>query len=254
MIRALSIWWFLTASLAWADENSDRLAAAGVKEFTAAYQAWDPVGFAKAADLFGQACAQAPGSGTNFYWKGAAEFHRLLQLLGAPARTNRTAEAKAIKATIKALTTAVELNESDAESHALLANVYGISIAASRTRALWLGPRVLKHQKQALEHGPANPRVQYLIGMCQYHGPESLGGKKEALPHLLKAEELFADEAGRPAGPLEPRWGRSTCLAFIGKTCDALGKPAEAEKYFHKSLELNPQDQLAREELAKRKK
>jgi tetratricopeptide (TPR) repeat protein len=244
----------LTAALTRADDDSDRLMVVGLKEFTTAYQAWDAPGFAKAADRFGQACAEAPEAGTQFYWKGVAEFHRLLQLFGSSAPTSRTEVAKAIQETIHTLTTAVQLNERDAESHALLANVYGISIAANPLRAAWLGPRVLKHQKSALRYGPANPRVQYLTGTSQYHGPESLGGKKEALRHLLKAEELFADEAGQPAGPLEPRWGRSSCLAFIGKTYDALGQRADAGKYFRKALEVNPQNPLAREELAKRKR
>ena len=70
---------------------------------------------------------------------------------------------------------------------------------------------------------------------------------------MLKAEKLYATEAEKAGGPLEPRWGRSSCLAFIGKTYDALGKPTEAEKYFRRALELNPQDRLAREELKKRK-
>ena len=254
MIRTLAIWFFLAATLARADENSNRFTADGIKEFTAAYQMWDAAGFAKAAELFGQACALAPGSGTNFYWKGVAEFHQLLQSIDSPAGTNRTDVAKQIKKTIHTLTTAVQLNERDAESHALLATVYGISISASPARALWLGPRVLKHQKEALRLCPTNPRVQYLTGMNQYHGPGLLGGKAEALQHLLKAEQLFADEAGRPGGPLDPRWGRSTCLTFTGKTYDALGQPVKAKTYFHKALEVNPQDQLARGELDKRKK
>ena len=52
-----------------ADIAGDRLAAAGVAEFTAAYQAWDGARFRAAADLFRQACTNAPGSCTNFYWR-----------------------------------------------------------------------------------------------------------------------------------------------------------------------------------------
>ena len=211
-------------------------------------------GFAKAAKLFEQACQQAPESGTNFYWQGVAEFHRLLCLLGTTqTQANRTEAAQAISATIGALTQAVKLNEGDAESHALLGTVNGMSIAMSPVRALWLGPRVMSHQKKALRYGPANPRVQYLLGMSHYHAAAFGGGKKAALACLLKAEKLYATEAEQAGGPLEPRWGRSSCLAFIGKTYDALGKPTEAERYFRRALELNPQDRLAREELEKRK-
>ena len=41
---------------------------------------------------------------------------------------------------------------------------------------------------------------------------------------------------------------------YIGKTYDALGNPAEAEQYFRKARDVNPQDKLARTELEKRKK
>jgi tetratricopeptide (TPR) repeat protein len=40
----------------------------------------------------------------------------------------------------------------------------------------------------------------------------------------------------------------------MGKTCDALGKPTEAEAYFRQALNLNPQDKLAQSELERRKK
>jgi tetratricopeptide (TPR) repeat protein len=254
MLLRLAIWLLLATALAWADAKSEQLTLTGIREFTAAYQAWDKAGFAKSSALFEQACRQAPESGTSCYWKGVAEFHLLLQLLGSPqASTNRAEVTKAINTTIEALTRAVKLDDRDAESHALLGTVCGMSIAMSPARALWLGPRVSKHQKKALLHGPQNPRVQYLIGMSHYHAGAFGGGKKAALECLLTAEKLYAAEAEKTADPLEPRWGRSSCLAFIGKTCDALGKPADAEKYYRKALALNPQDQLAREELEKRK-
>jgi tetratricopeptide (TPR) repeat protein len=90
--------------------------------------------------------------------------------------------------------------------------------------------------------------------MNRYYGPSILGGKSEGLKLLLAAEKLFEAESGKPTGPVEPRWGWSTCLVYVGKTYDALGKPTEAEEYFRKALKLNPQDKLAQSELEKRKK
>jgi tetratricopeptide (TPR) repeat protein len=252
MIWRLLILVMLLPHLAKAEDAAVSLVKTGIIEFTAAYQAWDATGFARAAGTFAKACTQQPDSGTNFYWKGVAEFHRLLHLLGSP--TNQTEATEALQKTITTLTTAVKLDGSNAESHALLGTVYGMSIAESPVRAVWLGRRVLSEQDQALEFGPNSPRVQYLLGMSHYHAPTLWGGKAEALKCLLKAEKLFAAEAGQPAGPVEPRWGQSNCLAFIGKTYDALGKPAEAEKYFQKALEVNPHDKLAQAELEKRKK
>ena len=78
MRRWLPFLILLPAMLAQADNRPDKLAAAGVEEFSAAYQAWDGARFAAAAELFRQACTNAPGSGANFYWLGAAQFHRML--------------------------------------------------------------------------------------------------------------------------------------------------------------------------------
>lgn len=252
MIRRIAIWLFLTASLAWPDENSDRLTAAGVKEFTAAYQAWDGTRFGTAVDLFQQASTNATATVTNFYWLGASQFHRMLQLRDLPAsRTNTLAADVALDAAVDALTTAVKLDERHAESHALLGTLYGMKIGGSMLRAAWYGPRVAKHQNQAMEFGADNPRVQYLLGMCEFHTAKNPAAQREALATLLAAEKMFAAEAQRTAGPLEPRWGHSSCLTFIGRTYELLGQRAEAAEYFRKALAEHPADHLAREGLAR---
>lgn len=222
----------------------------GVAEFTAAYQAWEGTEFAKAAKTL----ASVPESSTNQYWRGVVEFHRLLCMLGETATTNRQVTAKALESAAAALQRAVQLDPTNGESRALLSTVYGLSIGAVPARALWLGPRLVDQEKQARKLNPDNPRVLYLAGMNRYYGPSLLGGKDEGLKLLLAAEKLFEAEADKPQGPVEPRWGRSTCLVYIGKTYEALGKAAEAEQYFRKARDFNPQDKLARTELEKRKK
>lgn len=248
MIRTIVALLLATVS-AWTAETN--LTVTGVAEFTLAYQAWEGAGFAEAAATF----ARAGDTATNQYWRGTAEFHRLLFLLGEPTTTtNRQASAKALENAIAALQRVIQLDPAHGESRALLSTVYGLSIAANPARGLWLGKRVMDQDKLARKLNPYNPRVLYLAGMNRYYGPSLLGGKDEGLKLLLAAEKLFEAEAGKPQGPVEPRWGRSTCLVYIGKTYDALGKPAEAEQYFRKARDLNPQDKLAKSELAKRKK
>jgi len=249
MIRKLALVLLVPVS-AWATDASS-LTLTGIAEFTEAYQTWNGKGFLKAAATF----AQAPDSFTNQYWRGTADFHRLLFLLGEPATDkSRRLSAKALDETIISLERAVQRKPDDGESHALLGTVYGLSIAARPVRAIWLGPRVMDQEKQARKLGPDNPRVLYLDGMSRFYGPSLLGGKSQALELLLAAEKLFEAEAGKPAGPVEPRWGRSTCLVYIGRTYEALGKPAEAGEYYRKALTVNPRDRLAQDELEKRKK
>lgn len=229
-----------------AESKADDLTASGIVEFNAAYRAWDVARFGTAAEWFQRAATNTPGSCAPFYWLGTAEFHRLLTWRSLPAAgTNSLAAEASMAAALKALGTAVELDPHHAESHALLGTLLGMKIAGNPLRALWLGPRLEQHRKVALLYGAGNPRVQYLLGTCQFHTARKPQALREALGSFLAAEELFTAEARRPAGPLEPRWGYSSCLTFIGRTCEQLGERDRAVEYFRKARVLHPADHLA---------
>jgi tetratricopeptide (TPR) repeat protein len=248
----MSILMVLAALVARAADRADELTAAGIAEFTAAYQAWDGQRFAAAAELFRQASANAPGSSTNFYWLGAAQFHRMLQLQTPPASlTNKLAAEAAMDSALAALGTAIKLDARHAESHALLGTLYGMKIDGNLVRGLRFGPKVQKHRKQAMELSADNPRVRYLLGTCQFYTAKKPAAQREALASFLAAEKLFTAEAQRAAGPLEPRWGRSTCLTFIGRTYELLGQRTEAADYFRQALALHPADHMAKEGLVR---
>jgi tetratricopeptide (TPR) repeat protein len=252
MIWRVATWFFLSVCLVRANEHTEQLMVAGVKEFTAAYKDWDGQRFGAAADLFRQAATNAPASCTSYYWLGAAEFHRMLQLQSLPVTpTNTLATDQAMDASLAAVQIAVKLDERHAESHALLGTLYGMKINGNLLRGAWFGPRVARHQKKAMEFGAQNPRVRYLLGACQFHTATKPSAQREALTTLLLAESLFAAEVQRAGGPLEPRWGRSSCLTFIGRTYELLGQRVEAADYFRKALAEHPLDHVAKEGLAR---
>jgi len=229
-----------------ADVAADKLTAAGVAEFTNACRTWDGERFDAAVALFQRACAGPSATATNFYWLGAAQFHRMLQLLGrTQGGTNKLIAAAALDAAVDALTRAVKLDPSQAESHALLGTIYGMEIGENMLRAVWLGPRVQKELKLALATGGDDARVRYLLGTSQFFTACRTASRREALATLLAAEALFAAEAKTPPGPLEPRWGRDSCLTFIGSCYEKLDQRAPAETYFRKALALHPEDGLA---------
>lgn len=237
--------------------GTDSPSLAGVAEFNAAYQAWDAGRFARAAEWFRQASTNQPPSVTNLYWLGAAQFHRLLQLRGRPAaKTNAQAAAEAMEAALTALNAAAKLDPQHAETHALLGTLYGMKIDGNLIRAARFGPRVQTHRDAALKYGPDNPRVRYLLATCEFHTAKKAPAQREALADFLAAEKLFTAEAQRPAGPLEPRWGESTCLTFIGRTYELLGQRTEAMDYYRRALALHPADHQAKaglERLSERK-
>jgi len=246
MIRVLTILLLLAAPVARADSAADKLTMAGIAEFTNAYQAWDGARFVKAENLFQQACTNATATVTNYYWLGAGEFHGMLQLLGLPeCKTNKLTAEAALDAAVDALTHAMKLDASHAESHALLGTLYGMKISENMLRAVWLGPRVQNEQELALAADAKNPRVQYLLGMSQFYTAIRSASRREALTNLLAAEKLFTAEAKTPAAPLDPRWGHDSCLTFIGLSYEKLGQRTAAAEYFRKALVMHPQDGLA---------
>jgi cytochrome c-type biogenesis protein CcmH/NrfG len=220
---------------------------AGIAEFKAAFQAWDGERFARAAELFTQATVQEPNNVTNFYWLGVTEFHHMLQLRSVPGNTVPAEVAQATA--LEALNTAVKLDAHNAECHALLATIYGIRIGDRWIRALRLGPSAMSHSNKAMKDGATNPRVRYLLATGDYYMASGTSDLRKALKNLLLAETYFASEATNAPGPLEPRWGRSSCHTFIGLTYEKLGNFTNAAAYFRKSLAAHPADNLARTSL-----
>ena len=176
----------------------------------------------------------------------------MLQLRSQPLTPASTLAADAaMEAALAALQTAVKLDERHAESHALLGTLYGMKINGNLAawRAVWTA-RGKASEEGAGVRRPGSARALSAGHVPVSHGQET-GGWQEALATLLSAEKLFAAEAQRAAGPLEPRWGRSSCLTFIGRTYERLGQRAEAADYFRKALAENPADHVAKEGLAR---
>lgn len=252
MIRFSAIFLLLAAPLARADSKADALTASAISIFTNACLAWDGARFNDAVKLFKQACDSPSATATNYYWLGVGEFHRALQLLGLPASAaNKTAASGALDDAVAALTRAERLNADHPESHALLGTIYGMQINDNWLCAVWLGPRVQKELKLAMATGANDARVQYLLGTSQFYCAVRNASRREALATLLSAEKLFDAETKTPATPLEPRWGRDSCLTFIGSCYEKLGQRADAETYFRKALALHPEDGLAQAGLAR---
>ncbi|MBL9114684.1 MAG: tetratricopeptide repeat protein [Verrucomicrobiaceae bacterium] len=205
-----------------------------IRAFESAFQAWSGAGFGRAA----ASLEKLPKSPERDYWLGVSKFHESLHHLGNGAEIKAAA---ATDAAILALERLIEKKESNAEAHALLGTLYGMKIDGSIFRAVRYGPSVERHRKAALEHGSDNPRVLYLVGMCQFH----TNRMEEAATTLAKAAECFEHQPNTVSLPNKPAWGRSSCLCFLGQAYEKLGRQAEALDCFQKALKLHPTDRLA---------
>lgn len=223
----------------------------GIATFRKAYRDWEGAQFWNASQHFKRAVAAKPKSASARVWLGCSHFHRLLQIESQPHKPKRAAAAAGERvAAIAALEHAVELDETQAEAHAMLGTLYGMQVDGVLS-GMRYGRRIQQHQELALKHGARNPRVQYLLGTALLHTATKEAERLEALKTLLLAAALFDAEAQEKRPAIAPAWGKDACLAFIGQAFSDLRNPAKARLYYRKALAARPSNHMAKAGLAR---
>ena len=140
---------------------------------------------------------------------------------------------------VELLRAELELNQENAEAHALLGGLYGLQIGNSAWKGMTLGRRASQALDRARELAPANPRGLLLDGVSKLNTPRMFGGgerKAEAL--LQRALAAFGTE---PPDRPWPRWGRSDVHAWLGQIMLRRGNLAAARRHYAQALEIEPE-------------
>ena len=139
---------------------------------------------------------------------------------------------------VATLTRDLEADDGNAESHALLASVYGMQID-SVWKGMTLGRRASRASARALDLAPGNPRVLLQDGVGKLHTPGMFGGgadRAEAM--LLRALTAFrAEPSDRPW----PRWGLIDTYAWLGQISVERENLDAARRYYEQALDLEPE-------------
>ena len=144
-----------------------------------------------------------------------------------------------LDAGIDQLKTSIALKKDFAESHALKSSLYGMKIALSPWKGMFLGPRSSDAMDRAKKTDPENPRVLLLSGISALETPPMFGGSaEEALELLLRSVDRY--ETYQPVSEVHPRWGRYEAYVWLGQTAIELGDYDAAKSYYEKALEINP--------------
>ncbi len=138
---------------------------------------------------------------------------------------------------VELLTSDLEADDGNAESHALLAGVYGMQID-SAWKGMTLGRRASRASARALELAPGNPRVLLQDGVGKLHTPRMFGGGADRAEAMLH-RALAAFRTEPPDRPW-PRWGRIDVYAWLGQISAERGDVAAARRYYGQALDLAP--------------
>ena len=141
---------------------------------------------------------------------------------------------------IKQLTKSIEKNPEFGEDYALMSSFYGGKIALFPISGMWNGPKSGKFMANAYKYGSDSPRIYLLDGISKYFTPEKWGGGiPQAELILNKAAKLYEMEDNRN---IIPSWGNADVYTWLGIIETKKNNIIKAKEYFHKTLEIEPEN------------
>ncbi len=186
--------------------------------------------------MFERALAMEPDNLLLQYHIAYAEYRLMTYLLN---REKERFDPVADK-TVERLERILRRKPNWSEAQALLSAIHGLQIAKSWTRAMTLGPTANRLAQQATENDPDNPRAWLMHAAQKLNTPRMFGGSiEEALDAYKKAVALFENKTDHD--PLEPAWGYTDALVWLGITYERLDRDEDALAVFHKALEIEPE-------------
>jgi len=123
-----------------------------------------------------------------------------------------------------------------AEAKAILAAVYGLQLAYSPAKGMFLGPRISALLNKALREDNKSPLVWKLYANSKLHTPEAYGGDvEEAIEAYGKSVALY-----EAANTTKDNWLYIDALAFQGQAYARLGDSQHAISTYEKALKVEP--------------
>lgn len=89
-------------------------------------------------------------------------------------------------------------------------------MADPMNRYMTYGPQATEALQRAKSLNPENPRVYLLEGQDKFYTPEQFGGSKTEAKALFE-QSIKKYETNKPASDIDPQWGKSQVLYFLGQ-------------------------------------
>lgn len=154
----------------------------------------------------------------------------------AEMRKDKKAAATAVDKAIEAAQRSIQLDEKSADSHSLLADLYGRKIGLGGGMFLGprFGPKIGEENKRAMALDDKNPRVWASTGRQYLMAPKTFGGD------VSKAIDSF-----KKSLTLDPN--QDETWVWLAKAYEKQSDKANARDAIQHALQLNPQSEWALE-------
>jgi tetratricopeptide (TPR) repeat protein len=185
----------------------------------------------QAHDYFAKLIQEHANNAVYFYQLARVDQYRCNAYLQHGDKKNAE---RALDSAIASVQQSIKLNESSADAHSLLADLYGqkIGMGVAMFAGPKYGPKVKAENERALALDAKNPRVYASLGRQYFEAPKMFGGDND------KAIESF-----RKSTQFDPQADETyVWLAMaLRKKGDALG----ADQALQTALKLNPRSAFA---------
>lgn len=139
--------------------------------------------------------------------------------------------------TIDNLEELMDMDKKWGEPKAALSSIYGIKMAYSPWKGIYLGSKSSSLMEKATRQSKSSPVVWKLYANSKLYTPESFGGDKiEAAKAFEKSIALFEQTPEN----IKNNWLYLDALAHLGITYMKMEKPEKAQIIFEKALEIEP--------------
>ena len=129
-------------------------------------------------------------------------------------------------------------NKQWAEPHALLSAVYGLTMAYSPWKGMYLGSKSENLMEEARMSNPDSPLVWKLYANSKYFTPEIWGGDlKEAIKAYQKSIQLYESDSSK----IKFNWYYLDTFAFLGQAYTKNKEYAKTVSLYEKALAIEPE-------------
>lgn len=131
----------------------------------------------------------------------------------------------------------IALDEKNAVANAMLSGIYGLKIAYSPMKSMFLGPKSNSHSSKSMEFDKEDPVVLLMYGINKYNTPKTWGGDVDAAIEALNKVTKIYEEKEQIKG----NWKYLHALAWLGISHEEKKEFNQAKKVYQKSVKTEPE-------------